>query len=129
MLRSTLPDIDREILILRIAWLCYAEYEWAQHVRFGKFVGLTEDEINRIIEGPDVEGWDSFDTTLIRSVDELYKDTFISDTTWKILAERYNTHQLMDLVFTVGQYQSLAMAFNTFGVQLEEGIKGFPKQE
>lgn len=129
MLRSTLPDRDREILILRIAWLCYAKYEWAQHVRFGKFVGLTEEEILRITEGSDAEGWDSFDATLIRSVDELYKDTFISDTTWKTLTERYDTYQLMDLVFTVGQYQSLAMALNTFGVQLEEGMKGFPKRE
>jgi len=127
MSRSSLPDRDREILILRIAWLCYAEYEWAQHVRFGKFVGLTDEEINRILEGPDAEGWDSFNSALIRSVDELYKDTFISDATWKTLIERYDTNQLMDLVFTVGQYQSLAMALNTFGVQLEEGIEGFPK--
>ena len=127
MSRSSLPDRDREILILRIAWLCYAEYEWAQHVRFGKFVGLIDEEINRILEGPDAEGWDSFNSALIRSVDELYKDTFISDATWKSLTECYDTNQLMDLVFTVGQYQSLAMALNTFGVQLEEGIEGFPK--
>jgi len=127
MSRSSLPDRDREILILRIAWLCYAEYEWGQHVRFGKFVGLIDEEINRILEGPDAEGWDSFNSALIRSVDELYKDTFISDATWKSLTERYDTNQLMDLVFTVGQYQSLAMALNTFGVQLEEGIEGFPK--
>lgn len=127
MSRSSLPDRDREILILRIAWLCYAEYEWAQHVRFGKFVGLIDEEINRILEGPDAEGWDSFNSTLIRSVDELYKDTFISDATWKSLTELYDTNQLMDLVFTVGLYQSLAMALNTFGVQLEEGIEGFPK--
>ena len=33
--RSTLPARDREILILRIGWLCRSEYEWAQHTRIG----------------------------------------------------------------------------------------------
>ncbi len=29
---NTLPVRDREILILRIGWLCQAEYEWGQHM-------------------------------------------------------------------------------------------------
>ncbi len=47
--------------------------------------------------------------------------------TWKALCERYDTHQLMDLVFTVGQYNLVSMALNTLGVQLDEGIEGFPQ--
>jgi 4-carboxymuconolactone decarboxylase len=38
---------------------------------------------------------------------------------------RYNTKQLMDVVFAVGQYQLVSMALNTFGVQLDKGVKGF----
>ena len=33
---NSLAPRDREILILRIGWLCQAEYEWAQHVRVGR---------------------------------------------------------------------------------------------
>ena len=51
----------------------------------------------------------------------------IGDVTWKALAERYDTHQLMDLVFTVGQYNLVSMALNTLGVQLDDGIDGFPR--
>ena len=50
--RSSLSDRDREIVILRIGWLCNAEYEWAQHVRIGKRAGLTEDDLRRISQGP-----------------------------------------------------------------------------
>ena len=89
--------------------------------------GLNDDEIVRITEGSDASGWKSFDKTLIRAVDELYTDAFISDITWKQLSERYNTHQLLDLIFTVGQYNAVSMALNTLGVPLDEGIKGFPK--
>ncbi len=127
LLKSSLPFRDREILILRIGWLCGSEYEWGQHVEIGKKTGLTYEEILRIIEGPDAKGWDKFDSTLLRAVDELFYDSFIFDDTWNALAEKYNTHQLMDVVFTVGQYNLVSWALNTLGVQRDEGIGGFPK--
>jgi len=127
LFKSSLPPRDREILILRIGWLCRSEYEWAQHVVIGKQAGLKDEEIQRIIEGPDAAGWDPFEATLLRAVDGLYIDAFISDDVWNALAERYSTHQLMDVVFTVGQYNLVSMALNTLGVQREKGLKGFPK--
>jgi len=127
LFKSSLPPRDREILILRIGWLCQAEYEWGQHVIIGKRAGLNDEEIIQIIEGPNAKGWDPFDATLIRAVDELYIDSFITDATWQKLAVKYNEHQLIDLVFTVGQYNLVSMVLNTLGIQLEEGIDGFPK--
>ena len=127
LFKSSLPPREREILILRIGWLCQAEYEWGQHVIIGKHAGLNDEDIIRIIEGPNAEGWDDFDATLVRAVDELYIDSFITDATWQRLAVKYNKHQLIDLVFTVGQYNLVSMALNTLGVQLEDGIDGFPK--
>jgi 4-carboxymuconolactone decarboxylase len=122
---STLPPRDRELLILRTGWLCRAEYEWGQHVVFGKKAGLTDAEIARIKEGPDAPDWAPFDATLLRAADELPADAFISDRTWAALSERYRTEQLMDVVFAVGQYTLVSMALNTFGVQLDKGVMGF----
>ncbi|MGE0681444.1 MAG: carboxymuconolactone decarboxylase family protein [Candidatus Binatia bacterium] len=122
---STLPPRERELLILRTGWLCQAEYEWGQHVVIGKKAGLTDEEIARIKEGPDAKGWSQFDATLLRAADELHKDSVISDKTWAALSERYNTEQLMDTVFAVGQYTLVSMALNSFGVQLDKGVKGF----
>jgi len=88
---------------------------------------LTDQEILRIMKGPDAEGWSSFDATLLQAVDELHKDAFISDSTWVTLAEQYTEQQLMDLVFTVGTYNLASMALNSFVVQLDEGVTGFRK--
>lgn len=126
LFKSTLPLRDKEILILRIGWLCQAEYEWGHHVVIGKQTGLKDEEISRIIEGPDAQGWDAFDTALLRAVDELYIDSFISDSIWRALSEKYDKHQLIDLIFTVGQYNLVSMVLNTLGIQLEEGVEGFP---
>lgn len=123
--KSTLEPRDRELVILRIGWLCKSEYEWGQHVLIGLRSGLTAEDIRRIQEGPDAPGWDRFDAVLLQATDELHRDAIISDATWKELAERYDTKQLMDLVFAVGQYTLVSMALNTFGVQRDEGVPGF----
>ncbi len=125
LFRSTLPPRERELVILRIGWLCEAEYEWGQHVLIGKQAGLTDEEIARIKPGADAEGWSKFDATLLRAVDELHHDACISDATWQALSARYNTQQLIDLVFAIGQYNLVSMVLNTLGVQLDEGIPGF----
>ncbi len=124
---QTLPDREREILILRIGWLCQAEYEFGQHTITGKRAGLTEEEILRITKGPDDPGWSEIEAALIHAADELYQDAIISDATWKILSEHYDEKQLMDVVFTVGQYNMVSWMLNSFGVQLDEGVPGFPE--
>ena len=37
----------------------------------------------------------------------------------------YSTQQMMDIVFTVGQYNLVSMALNSFGVQLDDGLPGW----
>ena len=63
LFKSTLPPREREILILRIGWLCRAEYEWGQHVVIGKREGLSDEDIENIRFGPSAEGLDSFEAT------------------------------------------------------------------
>lgn len=123
--KSTLSVRDREILILRIGWLCRAGYEWGQHVVIGKEAGMTDADMERIKQGAEAPGWTRAEALLIKATDELHADAFVTDATWTALTEFYDTQQMMDIVFTVGQYNLVSMALNSFGVQLDEGIKGF----
>ena len=124
---STIPPREREILILRIGWLCQSEYEFGQHTLIGKQAGLSDEEILRITKGSNAKGWDAFDTALIQATDELHKDAFISDKTWRTLSCRYNEKQILDLIFTVGEYSLVSMALNSCGIQRDPGVPGFPE--
>ncbi len=126
LFKSTLPAREREIAILRVGWLCQAEYEWAQHVEIGRRAGITDDEIAKIVDGPDAD-WKNPDRALLQAVDELHRNKDISDDTWEKLSEHFSDKQIMDLVFAVGQYTLVSMALNTFGVQLDDRLEGFPK--
>ena len=127
LIKSTLSPRDRELLILRTGWNCRAEYEWGQHVLIGKQVGLTDEEIDRVTRGPESPGWTAVEAALLRAADELHRDSRVGEDTWSALAAHYDTQQLIDVVFTVGQYTLVSMALNSFGVQLDDGIAGFPR--
>ena len=126
--RSTLPARERELVILRIGWLCRSAYEWGQHVVIGLGSGLSQAEIDRIPLGPDAAGWGELERALLRATDELHADAFISDATWAALSAKLDTQQLLDLIFTVGQYNLVSMALNSLGVQPEPGLPAFPKR-
>lgn len=124
--QQTLAVREREILILRIGWLNQAPYEWEQHVRIAKAVGVTDDEIERIGKGP-TAGWNKNDAALIQAADDLFENSVVSDETWKALSDRYNTEQMMDVVFTVGQYNLVSWALNSLGVPLDDYLPGARK--
>jgi 4-carboxymuconolactone decarboxylase len=127
--KSSLPARERELAILRIGWLCRAEYEWGQHVLIGRQAGLTDEEIERIPAGGDAAGWSDRDRAILAAVDELHTDAFVGDATWRALESHFDTEQLLDLIFTIGQYNLVSMVLNTLGVQLDPRLPRFPDSD
>jgi 4-carboxymuconolactone decarboxylase len=123
--KSTLAPRERELVILRIGYLCQSGYEWGQHVLIARQAGMSDDEIRAARTGPDTAGLTELDRLLLTATDELHADAHVSDATWRALSKHLTTQQLMDLVFTVGQYNLVSMALNSFGVQGDEGLPGW----
>jgi alkylhydroperoxidase family enzyme len=121
--KQTLPPRERELLILRIGWLNQAEYEWAQHVEIAKREGISEAEIDSIKLGP-TGPWAAEDAMLLQAVDDLFENSVMSDATWNALAKKYSTEQMLDLVFTIGQYNLVCWALNSLGVPLDDFLPG-----
>jgi 4-carboxymuconolactone decarboxylase len=122
--KSTLPVRERELIILRIGYLCKSGYEWGQHVLIARRAKISDAEIRDIKVGPTAKRWSEADRLLLQATDELHADAHIADATWQGLAQHFSTQQLMDIVFTVGQYNLVSMALNSFGVQADPGVPG-----
>jgi alkylhydroperoxidase family enzyme len=116
---------QRELIVLRVGHLRHSEYEWKQHLVQGSDAGIGPGEMFRVTQGPDAPGWSSIERAMLRAVDELLSDAFISEETWSVLAAELDTHQLMDLVFTVACYEAVAMFFNSAGVQVDEDLNQY----
>ncbi|MFA5883262.1 MAG: carboxymuconolactone decarboxylase family protein [Acidimicrobiia bacterium] len=126
LLRSgTLDPRQRELVILRVGWRTGSEYEWLQHVRLGRGLGITDAEVDAIT-GAGAHEWSPPEADLLAATDELLDAYRVSDDTWARLAVHFDQRQLMELVFVVGTYTCLAMAFRSFGVQLDADLVDYP---
>jgi alkylhydroperoxidase family enzyme len=125
---STLAPRERELLVLRVGVMRGADYEWAQHVVQGRDAGLSDEEIERVTEGPNADGWAPSDAALLAAADELVRDAMVSDETWAALAGDLDEQQLLDVVFTVGAYDLLAMAMRSCRIELDDDLIAFSPQ-
>ncbi len=80
--KGTLSPRERELAVLRQAWVTGSPYEWGEHVDIGKRCGVLPEEIERIIAGADAPGWSRHEAAILRGVDEMLSAYRISDATW-----------------------------------------------
>ena len=121
LFKSSVSPRHRELLILRTAHNCGSAYEWGQHESFAReTTDLSDTELASIKEDNVGSHWHEHDSLLLNMTDELHNDQCIGDATWAALQKCFSETQIMDAIFTVGNYTQLAMALNSFGVQLEE---------
>lgn len=122
LLATTLSERHRELLIMRVAAVRKCGYEWAQHLFVARDVGLTDEEIGRIAYGPDAPFWSPVESAMLRAVDELIIEGTVTESTWGVLAAEFDKQQLLDLIFTVGGYDTLARMFNALELGIDDDI-------
>lgn len=126
---SSIDERLRELVVMRLAWVLRSEYEWGQHAPVARECGLSDADLDRIIAGPDADGWSILDAAALRATDGLLASGEIDDASWATLAEHFDEAALLDFVFTVGGYATVAMVFNAAGLPLDADIEGFPHHD
>lgn len=120
LVTNTVPLRERELVVMRVAWLVQSEYEWHNHVGYCLNLGMSLEEIAAIKDGADSAfAFSDQDRAIMRACDELIGSNDICDATWNTLAGFYTRQQLMDLVFTIGQYVMTSWAITAFRMPLE----------
>jgi len=118
---STLSAREREIVILHTCSICQGTYDLAHHKVIAQRAGLTDAEIESA-KG-DGAGLAPSERTLMEAAEELVSTRFIADATWDSLSKHYTHEQLLDLIFTVGNYVMMTMLTRTCGVSIEENAE------
>ena len=116
---STLPEWDREVVILRVAARCGSSYEWGQHVGIGRLAGLDDDVMLRAADFGEAAARSTWEALLMRAVDELVIDHCLTDVTWTDLAATYEPNQILELTMLAGHYAMLAGTLRSIGVRTE----------
>jgi alkylhydroperoxidase family enzyme len=104
---------------MRTAWICKATYMWSSHLRTSINCGLQPDMYRPIQVGASDPYFTPFERTIIRSTEELVADRKVGDANWQSLCAQWNNQQMLDFLFTVGAYVTVAGVMRSTGVERE----------
>jgi 4-carboxymuconolactone decarboxylase len=122
--RGELPPRLRELAILRVTHQRRAAYEWGQHVRMAAENDIDLDDISRVVTGN--AGFEGADLVILEATDELLDQGQATWDTWQRLVNSVGEKQAMELIFVVGTYVLLAMAFRTWRLPPAAGTVPLP---
>jgi alkylhydroperoxidase family enzyme len=116
---SSLDPVLREIAIVRVGVLCGARYEVHQHEAISRRLGMSEEKIRAIHEGPEAPAFDELERLVMRFTDDIVRNVRASDATFAPLAERLSYKEMQELVIAIGYYMMVSRFLETFDVDIE----------
>jgi alkylhydroperoxidase family enzyme len=120
LLRSEFNPRKREIAVLRTAHVTKSRYEWTQHVRIGRNLGLTEAEIEAVQADGPATALDEESNMLCRVADEIARDVRLSDQALEWALGAYGVRQACELILCCSYFNMLSRFLESTRVQLEE---------
>jgi 4-carboxymuconolactone decarboxylase len=120
--QPTIGQRSRQLMLLRVAWRTRPRYEWVHHALLASRYGLPATDIDAIIRGVDADAWTPWERDLVSAADQLLDHYRIDDDTLARLAEGLDERHLIEMPFVVGTYTRLAMALNSWGLQVEDAV-------
>jgi len=112
----------REIAILRVATLCNCEYEWTQHIPFGKNAGLTGEQMDAVKKGGDSKLLTERDIAVIRYTDEVVKKVKASDEAFAGIQSFLDPREIAELTLSICYWEMVAKCIESLGVDMQPSV-------
>jgi len=122
--KPSLPLRDRQLVILRVAWVRQIPYVWGEHVIVSKKLGLSDEDIEQVTVGSDSDHWTGHERSLLQAAEELLDTAMITDEPWETLTQQYDEKQLFELPVLVGQFCTVGYFQNALRIPLSKINKG-----
>lgn len=115
---SSLSHRQGEIAILEIARLEKSDFQTYGHVRLGRAVGLTEQEIDALVSGARCASFVPDEMIVREIVRVMHQDRDLDDELFGRALELLGYQGLADIVVLVGYYQLLALSLSVWKTPL-----------
>ena len=117
-----LDPVLRELAILQVATMTPgAEYEWIQHAAITLAVGGTQEEVDAVAEGRH-DALSDDGRLVVRFTEQVVRDAAPDEATFAEMTARFSTREIMHLVFTIGQYMTVARVMAVSQIDLEPAM-------
>ena len=99
----------RELAILRAAIVGDSKFEYSQHLKVARMVGLTEEKLAAIKGWITSDKFDAAERAVMAATDEMVGRNLIEDATFAELKRHLNDPQIMELVFVIATWRMHGM--------------------
>jgi len=118
--KTKLDPVLREIAIVRVGVLCDSKYEVHQHEAISRRLGMSEELIKAIHEGPDSPVFTPLEADVMRYTDDIVNNIRAGDETFQALQASLDDQEQMELTVTIGFYVMVSAFLRTYDVDIED---------
>jgi alkylhydroperoxidase family enzyme len=118
---SKLDERLRELAILQVGWLARSPYEWSHHVKLGLSFGVSEADIQALIDDTAGKptGLDALTRLVLLAAREMTNNGAMTDATFAKLQVELGNEQVVDLTLTIGFYNGVVRVLGTLAIDVE----------
>jgi AhpD family alkylhydroperoxidase len=106
--QTSVPADLRELVILRVAVLNGAPYEFDAHVPHALEAGLAREQIDALRDAEAPARFGAREREVLELTDAMTRAIEVPDALWEPLAARYDARALVELVTTVAAYNMVS---------------------
>jgi len=114
----------RELLIMRVAILTAAEYEWVHHWELALAAGVSEAKLHALARWRTSDLFDGVERDALAFVDALVGSGKVPDAIYDALAAHFDAAQMIHLALTISFYGCVSKMASAFELDLEPAYRG-----
>lgn len=119
--QSSIDPAMREVAILRVGALCDARYEVHQHRRVARGAGLSDAQIDAVLDLSSAEGLDPQQRLVVEFTDAVVRDVKASAQLNERIAAEFTDRGWLELLMTIGFYLLVSRVLENVEVDIEDG--------
>ncbi len=119
---SSLPSRLNELVIITTARYWMVQYEWNAHRRAAAQAGVSEEIITAIANGKRPAKLAADEAAVFNFASELLKTHGVSDATYATAKNTVGERGIVDMMFAMGYYQTVAMLLNVDRYPMPAGV-------
>lgn len=104
----------RELIIMRVAQLTQAEFEWIAHWDMAVHHGVTVDHLADLADWKASSRFSAEQRAVLQLTDELTIDSRISDETYAAVAAQFTPSDVVEIVLTAAFYPCVSRVLHAF---------------
>jgi len=114
--RSSLPPSLRELIIMRVAVLNRAQYEFDAHRPHAITAGLSEEQIDLILQDKITAGFSAVEILVMELTDVMTRDIQVPDALYDSVKSHFNDREILEVVTTISAYNMVSRLLNALHV-------------